>query len=205
MMPGAPQPNGRGDPQRDAPAGPLPMVEVWERCRGAPATRLETPCAEIYSVHGGANPAPVQVVSRLAAHGSHLDQRGMTVPSKDADALPSDDRMLTPSPPGGLPSRWSRCRGALATGLETPCADGIPGHGRHDTSTIGRGLSLWSSQTTDAVPAGPGAGNQAVVEALRVRLLCRRVAWCVGDTTAPVGVSGRCWRVESARGVGRIP
>ncbi len=103
---------------------------------------------------------------------------------------------LKPFPSDGVPPRWSRCRGALATSLETPCAERIPGHGRSNTSTTGWGLSLWSFQRSDAVPARPGAG---------IRLLRRRVAWFCGGRTARVGVSGRCWRVGSARGVGRIP
>ena len=49
--------------------------------------------------------------------------------------------------------------------------------GSSNTSTIGMGLSLWSSQTTDAVPAMPGAGirlwgrvGQAAVSSSRMVL-----------------------------------
>ncbi len=135
----APRPSGETAPSR------------WSRCRGAPATSLETPCADGFSGHRGPNPAPVQTVSRIAARGSHLDHRELRCPR----------RMLVrparwPFPPDGRGARRPRRRASRPLCRK----DSGPRTARHLDHR--EGVSLWSSQTTDAVPAGPGAGNQVV-------------------------------------------
>ncbi len=128
---------------------PIPMVEV----HGAPGAGPRDPlCRWVYGPRWSGSSS---ATGGLEARRTRLAPR----PSGEDDATEGWWRLSRPT---AVPSRWSRCRGAPATSLETPCAERFPGHGRQDHLAHRVGLSLWSSQTTDAVPAGPGAGNQVV-------------------------------------------
>ena len=167
----------------------------WSRCRGAPATSLETRCTDRYPVHGGPVPALAQPVSRLAARGSHLDhRRGAVHPVVEA------------SPCGNapaLPIRWSRCEERQRRASRTLVPKGFRATVARAPRPSGGEFSMEFSNNR----CGPGRAGcrESGCGAAWVRLRCRRVAWSVGDTTAPAGVSDRCWRVGSTRGVGRIP